>query len=176
MQAMPFTPRPRTPREERMFAIDAAGQQTYLTSRYYDEHAGDFNGQKMQLFTLPGETAMAPDPAYIAETVPLTVGTTTVQVHYIPVLTQPLGSAARDDVYGVAGRGCARPVAQLHVRLQDHALQCADRGVAQSFSVLSKRVTGQCEHCQNVPVRQNQRRCVLLSVVEGRRSLLVASA
>ncbi len=40
--------------EERMFAIDAGGQQTYLTSRYYDEHANDFANLKMQLFTLPG--------------------------------------------------------------------------------------------------------------------------
>ena len=28
---------------------------------------------------------------------------TTVDLHNIPVLTQPLGSAARDDVYGVIG-------------------------------------------------------------------------
>jgi Aspartyl protease len=89
--------------EERMFVIDAAGQQTYLTSRYYDEHSADFAAQKMQLYTLHGEPAMDPDPAYIAETISLTVGTTTVQVHYIPVLTQPLGSAARDDVYGLLG-------------------------------------------------------------------------
>jgi len=30
-------------------------------------------------------------------------GDKTVDLHYIPVLTQPLGSAARDDVYGVIG-------------------------------------------------------------------------
>jgi hypothetical protein len=89
--------------EERMFTIDAGGQQTYLTSRYFDEHSGDFAGQKMQLYALRGQPAMAPDPAYIAETIPLTVGTTTIQVHYIPVLTQPLGSAALDDVYGLLG-------------------------------------------------------------------------
>jgi uncharacterized protein (DUF2384 family) len=39
----------------------------------------------------------------VAETIPLTVGTTTMRVHYIQVLTQPLGSAALDDVYGVLG-------------------------------------------------------------------------
>ncbi|HEV2486320.1 MAG TPA: retropepsin-like aspartic protease [Terracidiphilus sp.] len=89
--------------DDRMFAIDAGGQQTYLTSRYYDEHSSDFTGQKMQLYTLRGQAGIAPDPAYIAETIPLTVGTTTVQVHYIPVLTQPLGSAALDDVYGLLG-------------------------------------------------------------------------
>jgi len=39
----------------------------------------------------------------VAETIPLTVGNTTVNVHYIQVLTQPLGNAALDDVYGVLG-------------------------------------------------------------------------
>jgi hypothetical protein len=89
--------------EERMFAIDAGGQQTYLTSRYYDEHTADFAGQKMQLYTLHGQSSMPPDPAYIAETVSLAVDTATVRMHYIPVLTQPLGSAALDDVYGLLG-------------------------------------------------------------------------
>lgn len=89
--------------EERMFAIDAGGQQTYLTSRYYDEHANDFANLKMQLFTLPGSLSRPPQPAYVAETVPLAVGGTTVNVHFVQVLTQPLGSAALDDVYGVLG-------------------------------------------------------------------------
>jgi hypothetical protein len=35
--------------------------------------------------------------------VPLAIGPNTVDVHYIQVLTQPLGSAALDDVYGVLG-------------------------------------------------------------------------
>lgn len=89
--------------EERMYAVDAGGQQTYLTSRYFDEHMGDFASQKMELFTLPGPLVTPPQPAYVAETVPLTVGTTTVHVHYLRVLTQPLGAAALDDVYGVLG-------------------------------------------------------------------------
>jgi hypothetical protein len=89
--------------EERMYAVDASGQQTYLTSRYYEENAADFTGRKMELFTLPGSQSLPPQPAYMAETVPLTVGPTTVTVHYIQVLTQPLGSAALDDVYGVLG-------------------------------------------------------------------------
>jgi hypothetical protein len=89
--------------EERMYAVDAGGQQTYLTSRYYEENAADFTGRKMELFTLPGSQSLPPQPAYMAETVPLTVGPTTVTVHYIQVLTQPLGSAALDDVYGVLG-------------------------------------------------------------------------
>jgi hypothetical protein len=89
--------------EERMFVVDAGGQETYLTSRYYDEHTTDFAGQKMELFTLPGPQTLAPQPAFVAETIPLTVGTTTMRVHYIQVLTQPLGSAALDDVYGVLG-------------------------------------------------------------------------
>ncbi len=88
--------------DERMYAVDAGGQQTYLTSRYFDEHAAQFNGHTTQPFSVPGETG-APQPAYIAETVPLAVGNTNVVLHYIPVLTQPLGSAALDAVYGVLG-------------------------------------------------------------------------
>jgi hypothetical protein len=89
--------------EERMFAVDASGQQTYLTARYYDEHAAVFADKKMELFTIPGSQSMPPQPAYIAETVPLPVGPTTVHVHYLQVLTQQLGSAALDDVYGILG-------------------------------------------------------------------------
>jgi hypothetical protein len=89
--------------EERMFVVDASSQQTFLTSRYYDEHSADFAGQKMQLFTLPGHESSPPQPAFVAETIPLIVGPTSVDVHYIQVLTQPLGSAALDDVYGVLG-------------------------------------------------------------------------
>ena len=85
-----------------MYAIDAGGQQTYLTSRYFDEHAADFNGKQMSLFSFPGRQS-PPQPAYVAETVPLAVGSTTIALHYIRVLTQPLGSAALDDVYGVLG-------------------------------------------------------------------------
>lgn len=88
---------------EQMYVLDAAGQQSYLTSRYYEEHSGDFAGQKMELFTVPGPQTFAPQPAYIAETVPLAAGGTAIPVHYIQVLTQPLGSAALDDVYGVLG-------------------------------------------------------------------------
>lgn len=86
---------------ERMFAIDAGGQQTYLTSRYFDEHAADFNNVKTSLFWFPGLDAQ--QRAYIAETVPLAVGGVGFSLHFIPVLTQPLGDAARDDVYGVLG-------------------------------------------------------------------------
>ena len=88
--------------EDRMFAIDAGGQQTYLTSRWFDEHAAAFNGQKMEPFSIPGIDA-GPGSAYVAETVPLAVGDISIDLHYIPVLTQPFGSAARDDVYGVIG-------------------------------------------------------------------------
>ena len=89
--------------EERMFVVDAGGQQTYLTARYFDEHSGEFAGQKMALLAIPGEPGMDPQPAYIAENIPLTVGGTTINVHYIEVLTQSLGKAALDDVYGVLG-------------------------------------------------------------------------
>ena len=90
------------PNDDRMFAVDAGGQQTYLTSRYFDEHAAGFNSQKMELFSFPGQQS-APQPAYIAGDVPLAVGNTVVNLHGIRVLTQPLGSAALDDVYGVLG-------------------------------------------------------------------------
>ena len=89
--------------EERMFAVDAGGQQTYLTARFFDEHSPDFASQKMELFTLPGPQGLAPVSAYVAETVPLSVGSSTVEVHYVPVLTQPVGAAALDDVYGLLG-------------------------------------------------------------------------
>lgn len=87
---------------DRMFAVDAGGQQTYLTSRYFDEHAAQFNGKQVTEFSYPG-LGSPPQPAYVAETIPLTVGHTTVDLHYIRVLTQPLGSAVLDDVYGVLG-------------------------------------------------------------------------
>jgi predicted aspartyl protease len=88
---------------ERMYAVDAAGQQSYLTSRYYDEHMPDFTGLKLAPFTVPGSDALPPQPAYTAETIPLNVGGTTIQAHFLQVLTQPLGNAALDDVYGVLG-------------------------------------------------------------------------
>lgn len=88
---------------ERMFIVDAGGQQSYFSSRYYAEHASEFAGQKMQLFTVPGDVAREPQPAFVAETVPLNVGGTVVKTHYIQVLTQPLGDAVLDDVYGVLG-------------------------------------------------------------------------
>ncbi len=88
--------------DQRMFAVDAGGQQTYLTSRYFDEHAAQFNNQKLGQFTVPGQS-LGPQPAYTALTVPLAVGGNTIQLHYVPVLIEPLGSAAIDDVYGVLG-------------------------------------------------------------------------
>ena len=91
------------PGDERMFVLDASGQQTYLTSRYYEEHARDFMGQKMDMFTLLASPNTAAQPAYSAETVNLAFGPTVVAVHYIPVLTLPVGDAALDDVYGVLG-------------------------------------------------------------------------
>jgi hypothetical protein len=88
--------------DERMYAIDAGGQQTYLTSRYFDEHAAEFNSMKVDLYAPPGQ-ASGSQPSYVAETVPLGVGNATIDLHFIRVLTQPLGSAALDDVYGVLG-------------------------------------------------------------------------
>jgi hypothetical protein len=87
--------------EERMYEVDAGGQQTYLTSRYFDEHAADFNNQKMEMFSFPG--MQSAEPAYVAQDVPLLVGATKMMLHFIHVLRAPLGSTGLDDVYGVLG-------------------------------------------------------------------------
>jgi hypothetical protein len=89
--------------QERMFVVDASGQQTYLTSRYYDEHSENFTAQKMELFSIPGAQNNPPQPAFVAETIPLMIGPADVQAHYIQVITAPIGLAALDDVYGVLG-------------------------------------------------------------------------
>ena len=88
--------------DEEMFVVDAAGQQSYVTSRWFDENEDDFKSQKTALWAIPG-TKYPPQPAYTAETLPLEVGDTTADVHYIQVLTRPVGNAALDDVYGVLG-------------------------------------------------------------------------
>jgi hypothetical protein len=87
---------------EQMFVVDAGSQQSYLTSRWFDEHAAEFNGQKMTPFSIPGMDS-GTGSAYVAESVPFEVGDVSIDLHYIPVLPQPLSSAARDDVYGVLG-------------------------------------------------------------------------
>lgn len=92
-----------TPGNERMFVVDAAGQQSYFTSRYYDEHSTDFAGKKEEMFSIPGAQGYPPQPSYVAETLPLTVGGETVHAHFIQVLTQPLGNSVFDDIYGVLG-------------------------------------------------------------------------
>jgi hypothetical protein len=89
--------------DSRMYAVDMGGQQTYLTTRYYDEHSPDFLGEKTHQFSLFGAPQIPPVPAYNAETISLTVGGVPVDVHYINVLTQPLGATVRDDVYGLLG-------------------------------------------------------------------------
>jgi len=89
--------------EERNFVIDAGGQQSYLTSRYYLEHSEEFEEIEPQLFAVPGAEKMPPQPAYEADSVALPVGENTVHIHGLQVLTQPLNSAAQDDVYGVLG-------------------------------------------------------------------------
>jgi hypothetical protein len=88
--------------DDQMFSIDAGGQQTYLTSRWFNDHAAEFKGKKMEPFTFP-DTDSGPRSTYVAEDVPLAIGDTAIELHNVPVLTQPLGSAARDDVYGVIG-------------------------------------------------------------------------
>ncbi len=86
--------------DDRMYAVDAGGQQTYLTARYFDEHASDFNTLQVADYTVPGEK---PQPAYVAENVPLRLGKTSFTLHFVHVLTEPLGRAALDDVYGILG-------------------------------------------------------------------------
>jgi hypothetical protein len=89
--------------EERMFAIDAGGQQTFLTSRYFAEHAADFENKKMLLMAMPGAENKPPAPAYVADAVTLLVGDTPMHFHYMQVLPEPLGQAAVDDTYGTLG-------------------------------------------------------------------------
>ena len=108
--------------EERMYVVDASSQQTFLTSRYYDEHSADFAGLKMQLFTLPGHESSPPQPAFVAETIPLAVGpplsmSTTSRCSRSPS-AQPLLT-----MYMASWAGCSRSVTRLHLRLPDHALQ-----------------------------------------------------
>jgi len=91
------------PGDERMFVVDASGQQTYLSSRYYAEHTEDFAEKKMQLLNVPGMQDQPPAPAYVADAVTLGVGKTPVTVHFVQVLTEPLGNAALDDTYGTLG-------------------------------------------------------------------------
>jgi hypothetical protein len=88
--------------DDQMFAIDAGGQQTYLTSRWFNEHVAEFSGKKMEPFTFP-DVGSGPRSAYVAENVALVIGDSTIELHNVPVLTKPLGSSARDDVYGVIG-------------------------------------------------------------------------
>jgi hypothetical protein len=92
-----------TPGDERMYVIDAGGQQTYLTSRYYAEHSSDFDNKKMQLLTLPGSQGKPPTPAYVTDSATVLVGATPATFHYMQVLTEPLGNGALDDTYGTLG-------------------------------------------------------------------------
>ena len=89
--------------DERMFAIDASGQQTYLTSRYYEEHTDEFATKKMQLLSVPGSHNQPPAPAYVADSASVQVGATPMTLHFVQVLTEPLGNAALDDTYGTLG-------------------------------------------------------------------------
>ncbi len=89
--------------DDRLYAVDAAGQQSYLSSRYFSEHAQDFAQGRMQLLRLTGMEDAPPVPAYLAQSLLLQVGKKRVMVHDVQVLTQPLGAAASDDTYGTLG-------------------------------------------------------------------------
>ena len=89
---------------EQMFAVDAAGQQTYFTSRYYDEHAHQFAGQKAGAIHRPECAARFRRSLRTRQRrFRCNSASAKVDVHFIEVLTQPVGSAALDDVYGVLG-------------------------------------------------------------------------
>ncbi len=89
--------------DDRLYAVDAAGQQSYLTSRFFSEHAPAFAQSRMQLLHLTGMENAPPVPAYLAQTVRLEVGKKVVVIHDIQVLTQPLDGTANDDTYGTLG-------------------------------------------------------------------------
>ena len=57
----------------------------------------------MQLLSVPGSQNKPPAPAYVADSVKLSVGNTPIDLHYVQTLTQPLGAAAVDDTYGLLG-------------------------------------------------------------------------
>ncbi len=90
------------PGDERMFALDAAGQQTYMTSRYFAEHTDEFAEKKMQLLPPPGGKGK-PAPAYIVDTLKLNVGDAVIEPHFVQVMTEPVNDTAIDDNYGVLG-------------------------------------------------------------------------
>jgi Aspartyl protease len=101
-----------SPQDERAYVIDAGGQQTYLTSRYFAEHGADFAGQKMKLMAPPGQRSesgataspgSAPVPSHVADAITLAVGDTPVTFSFVQVLTEPLGNSAVDDTYGTLG-------------------------------------------------------------------------
>lgn len=89
--------------DDRLYAVDAAGQQSYLSSRYFSEHAQDFVRSKPQLLQLTGMENAPPVPAYLAQSLALSVGRKRAVVHDVQVLTQPLGATASDDTYGTLG-------------------------------------------------------------------------
>ena len=89
--------------DDRLYAVDAAGQQSYLSSRYFSEHAQDFTGSRLQLLQLTGMEDAAPVPAYLAQSLTLPVGRKHVVIHDVQVLRQPLGATASDDTYGTLG-------------------------------------------------------------------------
>ncbi len=89
--------------DPRMYLVDAGGQQSYLTSRFYSEHAAAFAGQKMQLLSLPGSSNLPPTPAFVASAVSLEFGATRAIFEDLQVLTEPLGRSATDDTYGTLG-------------------------------------------------------------------------
>lgn len=89
--------------DDRLYEIDAAGQQSYFSSRFFSEHSAAFANGRLQLLQLTGLENAPPVPAYLAQTVRMQIGDKTVALHEIQVLTQPLGSAANDDTYGTLG-------------------------------------------------------------------------
>lgn len=92
-----------------LLACPVPGQRTTPQPPATGQQQQPSQGAQVRIGTSSGLVAdsrlqsLPPQPAYVAETIPRTVGNTTVNAHYVQVLTQPLGNAALDDVYGVLG-------------------------------------------------------------------------
>lgn len=88
--------------KERIYEIDTGGQQSFLSSRYYDEHSDDFEGKKMQLLAVPGTENEPPAPAYVGDTIKIPTGDGLIELNDMQVLTEPRGKNF-DDTYGTLG-------------------------------------------------------------------------
>jgi hypothetical protein len=115
-----------SPGQERMFQVDASGQQTYLTSRYYDEHAENFNGQKdaVVLGSRRAEQAAAAGVRCGDHPPHRRPSRCRGALHSGANPAHRPGRAGRR--IRRAGDGLSRSVEELYVRLPDHAVHSAN--------------------------------------------------